>query len=99
MKMTLYFLTALWLTPWVCADITRIHGAQPRIAKRQVRDGAVSREKTYVPVLQQWGIARDDWNMAPVPEVHAQWHRRMRLPTFNMAVRSGQWKALKLDQP
>lgn len=52
---------------------------QPRIAKRKVRDVAVSREDTYAPVLQQWGIPLDAWKKARGPEVNAPWFRRMRL--------------------
>jgi len=52
---------------------------QPRLAKRKVRDVAVSREETYAPVLQQWGIPLDAWKKACGPEANAPWHRRMRL--------------------
>lgn len=52
---------------------------QPRIAKRKMRDVAVSREETYAPVLQQWGIALDAWKKARGREANAPWHRRMRL--------------------
>jgi hypothetical protein len=59
------------------ADLNRRE--QPRLAKRKVRDVAVSREETYAPVLQQWGIALDAWKKARGPEVNAPWHRRLRL--------------------
>jgi hypothetical protein len=52
---------------------------QPRIAKRKVRDVAVSREDTYAPVLEKWGVALEAWKKARGPEVNAPWHRRMRL--------------------
>jgi hypothetical protein len=60
--------------------LTDIHRReQPRIAKRKVRDVAVSREDTYAPVLEKWGVALEAWKMARGPEVNAPWHRRMRL--------------------
>jgi hypothetical protein len=52
---------------------------QPAIAKRKVRDVAVSREGTFAPVLAKWGVPMDAWKQARGPEVNAPWHRRMRL--------------------
>jgi len=52
---------------------------QPRIAKRKVRDVAMSRKDTFAPVLEKWGVALDAWKKARGPDVNAPWHRRMRL--------------------
>ena len=58
-------------------DITRRE--QPRIAKRKVRDVAVSREETFAPVLERWGVSLDAWKEAQGPAVNGPWYRRMRL--------------------
>ncbi len=52
---------------------------QPRIAKRKVRDVAVSREDTFAPVLEKWGVPLDAWKQAQGPAVNGPWYRRMRL--------------------
>jgi hypothetical protein len=52
---------------------------QPRIAKRKVRDVAVSREDTFAPVLKQWGIPVEAWKAAHGPDTTGAWFRRMRL--------------------
>lgn len=52
---------------------------QPPVAKRKVRDVAVSREDTFAPVLEKWGIPLESWKQARGPSVNASWHRRMRL--------------------
>ncbi len=52
---------------------------QPRIAKRKVRDVAVSREETFAPVLEKWGVPLDAWKQAQSAAVNGPWYRRMRL--------------------
>ncbi|HRH95063.1 MAG TPA: DUF4838 domain-containing protein [Prosthecobacter sp.] len=52
---------------------------QPRISKRKVRDVAVSREETFAPVLEKWGVPLDAWKQAHGPAVNGPWYRRMRL--------------------
>jgi hypothetical protein len=52
---------------------------QPRIAKRKVRDVAVSREDTFAPVLKQWGIPVEAWKAAHGSDSTGAWFRRMRL--------------------
>ena len=52
---------------------------KPRIAKRKVRDVAVSREDTFAPVLEKWGVPLDAWKQAQGPAVNGPWYRRMRL--------------------
>ncbi len=52
---------------------------QPRIAKRKVRDVAVSREETYAPVLEKWGVPLEAWKAAQGAAVNGPWYRRMRL--------------------
>jgi hypothetical protein len=52
---------------------------QPRIARRKVRDMAVSRVDAFAPVLEKWGVALEAWKKARGPEVNEPWHRRMRL--------------------
>ncbi len=52
---------------------------QPRIAKRKIRDVALSRESTYAPVLKQWGVSVDEWRRAFDPEINSPWFRRQKL--------------------
>jgi len=52
---------------------------QPRIAKRKVRNQAVTREDTFAPVLQKWGVPTAAWKAAQGPEATGAWFRRMRL--------------------
>jgi hypothetical protein len=52
---------------------------QPPVAKRKVRDVAVSREDTFAPVLGKWGVPLQAWKQARGPEANAPWHRRMKL--------------------
>lgn len=50
---------------------------QPRIEKRKVRNAALTREDTYAPVLEKWGISVAAWKAAH--EGDGAWYRRMRL--------------------
>jgi hypothetical protein len=52
---------------------------QPRVAKRRIRNVAVSREETYAPVLREWGVTVEDWKRAHGPEATGAWFRRQRL--------------------
>jgi hypothetical protein len=52
---------------------------QPRIAKRKVRNQAATREDTFAPVLEKWGIAVEAWKAAQGSEATGAWFRRMRL--------------------
>ena len=52
---------------------------QPPVAKRKIRDVAVSREDTFAPVLEKWGVPIDAWKRAQGPGVNGPWYRRMRL--------------------
>ena len=52
---------------------------QPRIEKRKVRNVAVSREDTYAPVLEKWGVPMDAWKAAQGEAMSGPWYRRMRL--------------------
>jgi hypothetical protein len=52
---------------------------QPRVAKRRIRNVAVSREDTYAPVLREWGVALEDWKRVHGPEATGAWFRRQRL--------------------
>jgi hypothetical protein len=52
---------------------------QPRIEKRKVRNQAVTREDTFAPVLEKWGIPVEAWKAAHGPEATGMWFRRMRL--------------------
>ena len=52
---------------------------QPRIAKRRVRNVAVSREETFAPVLKKWGVPLEAWKTAQGEAATGPWHRRMRM--------------------
>lgn len=52
---------------------------QPRIAKRKVRNVAVSRESVFAPVLKEWGISVEAWKAAQGPEAGGPWFARQRL--------------------
>ncbi len=52
---------------------------QPRIEKRKVRNQAVTREDTFAPVLETWGIPLEAWKAAHGHEATGAWFRRMRL--------------------
>ena len=52
---------------------------QPRIAKRKLRNVAVSREDTFAPVLERWGVPLEAWKTAQGEAATGPWHRRMRL--------------------
>jgi hypothetical protein len=52
---------------------------QPQVAQRKFRNDAIAREETFAPVLQQWGIAIEDWKQACSPEVTGPWFRRQRI--------------------
>ncbi|PAW66419.1 MAG: hypothetical protein B9S38_13695 [Verrucomicrobiia bacterium Tous-C4TDCM] len=52
---------------------------QPRIAKRKLRNVAVSREETFAPVLEKWGVSPEAWKAAQGEAATGPWHRRMRL--------------------
>lgn len=52
---------------------------QPRIAKRKLRNVAVSREEIFAPVLAKWGVSVEDWKKAQGPGATGPWYRRMRL--------------------
>ncbi|MBU6302511.1 MAG: DUF4838 domain-containing protein [Verrucomicrobia bacterium] len=59
------------------ADLNRRE--QPRIAKRKLRNVAVSREETFAPVLEKWGVSLEAWKTAQGEVATGPWHRRMRL--------------------
>jgi hypothetical protein len=59
------------------ADLNRRE--QPRIAKRKLRNVAVSREDTFAPVLEKWGVSLEAWKTAQGEAATGPWHRRMRL--------------------
>jgi hypothetical protein len=59
------------------ADLNRRE--QPRIAKRKLRNVAVSREETFAPVLEKWGVPLEAWKTAQGEVATGPWHRRMRL--------------------
>lgn len=52
---------------------------QPRVAKRRIRNVAVSREDTYGPVLREWGVPLEEWKRVHGPEATGAWFRRQRL--------------------
>lgn len=52
---------------------------QPRIEKRRVRNVAVSREETFAPVLQAWGVSIEAWKAAQGHAATDAWFRRQRL--------------------
>jgi len=52
---------------------------QPRIAKRKLRNVAVSREDTFASVLEKWGVSLEAWKTAHGHEATGAWFRRMRL--------------------
>ena len=52
---------------------------QPRIAKRKLRNVAVSREDTFAPVLEKWSVSLEAWKSAQGEVATGPWHRRMRL--------------------
>ncbi len=59
------------------ADLNRRE--QPRIAKRKLRNVAVSREETFAPVLEKWGVSLEAWKTTQGEAATGPWHRRMRL--------------------
>ncbi|MBK8035704.1 MAG: DUF4838 domain-containing protein [Verrucomicrobiaceae bacterium] len=65
-----------WATITI-ADLNRRE--QPRIAKRKLRNVAVSREETFAPVLEKWGVSLEAWKTAQGEVATGPWHRRMRL--------------------
>lgn len=52
---------------------------QPRVAKRRIRDVALTRESIFAPILQQWGVPLSDWKRAFAAEINHPWFRRQRL--------------------
>ncbi len=52
---------------------------QPQIEKRKVRNVAISREDTFKPVLEKWGVPLAGWKTAHAREVDDAWFRRQRL--------------------
>ena len=51
----------------------------PPVAKRKVRNVAVSREETFRPLLEKWGIPLADWKTAHGPATTGPWFVRQRL--------------------
>lgn len=78
-----------WLFPGEHGEVVPRHATfelpplnrreQPRIAKRRIRNVAVSREDTYAPVLQEWGVPPEDWKRVHGPAATGAWFRRQRL--------------------
>ena len=59
------------------SDLNRRY--QPPVAKRKVRNVAVSREETFRPLLEKWGIPLADWKTAHGPATTGPWFVRQRL--------------------
>lgn len=78
-----------WLFPGELGEVVPRHATlrlpaidrreQPLVAKRRIRDVALTRETVFAPILQQWGIPLAEWKRAFAPEVNAPWFRRQRL--------------------
>ena len=52
---------------------------QPPVAKRKIRDAALTREQIFAPLLKQWGVPMDEWKRTFSLEVNGPWFRRQRL--------------------
>lgn len=52
---------------------------QPPVAKRKIRDVALTREQIFAPFLEQWGIGMDEWKKTFSGEANGPWFRRQRL--------------------
>ena len=61
----------------VIADLSQRF--QPPIQKRKVRNQAITREDTFAPVLEKWGLTVEAWKAAHDPKIEGMWFRRMRL--------------------
>jgi hypothetical protein len=61
----------------VLSDLNRRY--QPPVAKRKVRNVAISREETFRPLLEEWGIPLADWKTAHGPAATGPWFVRQRL--------------------
>ena len=59
------------------SDLNRRY--QPPVAKRKVRNVAVSREEPFRPLLEKWGIPLADWKTAHGPATTGPWFVRQRL--------------------
>ena len=59
------------------SDLNRRY--QPPVAKRKVRNVAISREETFRPLLEEWGIPLADWKTAHGPAATGPWFVRQRL--------------------
>ena len=52
---------------------------RPRIEKRKIRNQALTREDTFAPLLESWGITVEAWKAAHPEAVYGPWFSRMRL--------------------
>jgi hypothetical protein len=52
---------------------------QPRIEKRKIRNQSLTREDTFAPILESWGLTVEAWKAAHSEAVYGPWFSRMKL--------------------